>query len=151
MSLKERINEDLKAAMKARDEKALRGIKAIKAAIILAETSENRTSKDLTTEEELQLLQKLIKQRQESAETYQKNNRADLAQVELEEIEVIQNYLPKPLTEQELETLIQEAIHSENATSIKDMGKVIKALQPKILGKADNKVVAEKVKKLLQP
>lgn len=151
MSLKERINEDLKAAMKARDEKALRGIKAIKAAIILAETSENRTSKDLTTEEELQLLQKLIKQRQESAETYQKNNRADLAQVELEEIEVIQNYLPKPLTEQELESLIQETIQAENATSIKDMGKVIKSLQPKILGKADNKVVAEKVKKLLQP
>lgn len=149
MSLKEKINEELKIAMKAKDEKALRGIRAIKAAIILAETSEGRTSKDLTTEEEITLLQKLIKQRKESLDIYTKNGKEDLAKIEQEEIEVIEKFLPQPLSQEELETLIKETIQQENATNIKDMGKVMKSLTPKIMGRADNKLVSELIKKLL--
>ncbi len=149
MTLKERINEDLKVAMKAKDEKALRGIRAIKAAIIIAETSEGRNSKDLTTEEEIAMLQKLIKQRKESLDIYTKNGKEDLAKVEQEEIEIIEKYLPQPLTQEELETLIKETIQQENATTIKDMGKVMKSLTPKIMGRADNKWVSELIKKLL--
>ncbi len=149
MSLKEKINEDLKTAMKTKDEKALRGIRAIKAAIILAETAEGRTSKELSHEEEITMLQKLIKQRKESAEIYLKNGKEDLAKIEQEEIEVIEKYLPQPLTAEELETIIRETIQRENATSIKDMGKVMKGLTPKIMGRADNKQVSDMVKKLL--
>lgn len=149
MTLKEKINEELKIAMKAKDEKALRGIRAIKAAIILAETSEGRTSKDLSPEEEIALLQKLIKQRKESLEIYIKNGKEDLAKIEQEEIEIIEKFLPQPLSQEELETLIKETIQQENASSIKDMGKVMKSLTPKIMGKADNKLVSELVKKLL--
>ncbi len=149
MTLKEKINEDLKVAMKAKDEKALRGIRAIKAAIILAETSEGRNSKDLTTEEEIAMLQKLIKQRKESLDIYTKNGKEDLAKVEQEEIEVIEKYLPQPLSQEELETIIKETIQQENAITIKDMGKVMKSLTPKIMGRADNKLVSELIKKLL--
>lgn len=149
MTLKEKINEDLKTAMKAKDEKALRGIRAIKAAIILAETAEGRTSKDLTSEEEISVLQKLIKQRKESYDIYIQNGKNDLAQIEKEEIEVIEKYLPQPLSVEELEMLIKQTIQQENASTIKDMGKVMKALAPKIMGRADNKMVSEMVKKLL--
>ncbi|GIV43605.1 MAG: aspartyl-tRNA amidotransferase subunit B [Bacteroidia bacterium] len=149
MTLKEKINEDLKVAMKAKDEKSLRGIRAIKAAIILAETAEGRSSKDLTTEEEIAVLQKLIKQRKESLDIYIQNGKQDLAKIEQEEIEVIERYLPQPLSQEELETLIKETIQEQNAITIKDMGKVMKALAPKIMGRADNKWVAELIKKLL--
>jgi len=149
MTLKEKINSDLKDAMKAKDEAALRGIRAIKAAIILAETSEGRTSKDLSSEEEINLLQKLIKQRKESVEIYLKNGKEDLAKIEQEEIQVIEKYLPKPLSQEELEAIIKEVVNQENATSIKDMGKVMKSLQPKVMGRADNKLISEIIKKHL--
>lgn len=149
MTLKEKINSDLKDAMKAKDEAALRGIRAIKAAIILAETSEGRTSKELTPEEEISLLQKLIKQRKESVEIYLKNGKEDLAKIEQEEIQVIEKYLPQPLTQEELEAIIKEVVNQENATSIKDMGKVMKSLQPKVMGRADNKLISEIIKKHL--
>jgi len=131
MTLKEKINSDLKDAMKAKDEAALRGIRAIKAAIILAETSEGRASKELTPEEEINLLQKLIKQRKESVDIYLKNGKEDLAKIEQEEIQkIIEKYLPKPLSQEELEAIIKEVVNQENATSIKEMGKVMKSLQP---------------------
>jgi uncharacterized protein YqeY len=149
MTLKEKINSDLKDAMKAKDEAALRGIRAIKAAIILAETSEGRTSKELTPEEEISLLQKLIKQRKESVDIYLKNGKEDLAKIEQEEIQVIEKYLPKPLSQEELEAIIKEVVNQENATSIKDMGKVMKSLQPKVMGRADNKLISEIIKKHL--
>jgi len=149
MTLKEKINSDLKDAMKAKDEAALRGIRAIKAAIILAETSEGRASKELTPEEEISLLQKLIKQRKESVEIYLKNGKEDLAKIEQEEIQVIEKYLPKPLSQEELEAIIKEVVNQENATSIKDMGKVMKSLQPKVMGRADNKLISEIIKKHL--
>jgi len=149
MTLKEKINSDLKDAMKAKDEAALRGIRAIKAAIILAETSEGRASKELTPEEEISLLQKLIKQRKESVDIYLKNGKEDLAKIEQEEIQIIEKYLPKPLSQEELEAIIKEVVNQENATSIKDMGKVMKSLQPKVMGRADNKLISEIIKKHL--
>jgi len=148
MALKDKINEDLKNAMKAKDEVALRGLRAIKAAILLAETSEGRTA-PISPDEEIELLQKLIKQRKESLEIYQKNGREDLAKIEQEEISIIEKYLPQPLSLEELETLIKETILQENASSIKDMGKVMKSIQPKIKGRADNKLVSELIKKHL--
>jgi uncharacterized protein YqeY len=149
MKLKERINEDIKTAMKAKDEAALRALRAIKSAILYVETSEGRTPGELTEAEEVQLLQKQIKQRKESIESYEKNGRPELAIPEKEEISVIEKYLPKALTTEELEQIIQEVIAAEGATSAKDMGKVIKAVQAKVAGRAEGKLISERVKALL--
>ena len=100
MSLEERINQDLKEAMKAKDQAALRGIRAIKAAILLEKTS--GANHEISDAEEMKIVQKLIKQRKDSLDIYQKQNREDLAQTEREEIEVIKQYLPKQLTREEL-------------------------------------------------
>ncbi|MCO6480650.1 MAG: GatB/YqeY domain-containing protein [Phaeodactylibacter sp.] len=147
MSLEERIAQDLKEAMKAKDQAALRGIRAVKAAILVEKTS--GTKHDLTEETEMKLLQKLVKQRKDSLEIYEKEGREDLAQTEREEIEVIERYLPKQLSEDELRVEIKKIIDEVGADSMKDMGKVMGAAQKKLAGKADGKTMSGIVKELL--
>lgn len=147
MTLKEKINQDLKTAMKAKDQKALRGIRAIKAQLMLMET--DGSGAEVTSEMEIKLLQKLVKQRQDSLSIFEEQGRADLAATEKEEIEVISKYLPEQLSEDELRGIIEEVIAATGAASMKDMGRVMGAAGAKIAGRADNKVVAGLVKSLL--
>lgn len=148
MSLEAKITEDLKAAMKAKDQAALRGIRAIKSAILLAKT--DGSGNEIDDKKEIQILQKLVKQRKESLEIYQKQNRDDLAKVEEEEIAIIEKYLPKQMSQEELEAAVKEIITSANATSMKDMGKVMGIASKQLAGKADGKAISEVVKKMLQ-
>lgn len=147
MTLEERINQDLKEAMKAQDKVALRGIRAVKAAILLAKTETG--DHDITPDREMKILQKLVKQRKESLDTYQKNNRDDLARIEREEIEVIERYLPKQLGEEELTPIIKKIIEETGAASMKDMGKVMGAASKQLAGQADGKVISAVVKNML--
>ncbi len=148
MSLEQKIMTDLKTAMLARDEKALRGLRAIKAAILLAKTSEGAGGA-LNEEDETKLLQKLVKQRKDSLEIYQQQSRADLAKKEEEEIEVIEKFLPKQLGADELQLEIKKIIAETGATSPSDMGKVMGVATKKLAGKADGKTISAAVKELL--
>src|SRR4030095_6188170 len=123
MSLEQQIMAELKTAMLAKDEKTTRSLRAIKAAILLARTSEGSTG-ELKEEDEVRMLQKMVKQRKDSLEIYQKQNRADLAQKEQEEIEVIERFLPKQMPAEELELEIKKIIAETGAVSAADMGKV---------------------------
>ena len=147
MTLEEKITTDLKEAMKAKDKAGLRGIRAIKAAILLAQT--DGSGEAMNEEKEIKLLQKLIKQRKDSLEIYEKQNREDLAVQEREEIEVIEKYLPKQLSEEELTAALQEIIAQTGASSAKDKGKVMGAASKALAGKADGKAISAVVKKLL--
>ena len=147
MSLESLITNDLKEAMKAKDQVALRSIRAIKAAILLFKT--DGSGDVLDTEKEIKLLQKLVKQRQDSLDIYTKQGREDLAVTEREEIAVIQKYLPAQLTEDELKAAISELIAESGATSIKEMGKVIGLANQKLAGKSEGKAIAAAVKELL--
>ncbi len=147
MSLEDRIKEDLKAAMKAKDKAALRSIRAIKSAILLAKT--DGSGKELNEEKEIKMLQKLVKQRRESIEIYEKEGREDLAQTEREEVEIIEQYLPEQLSEEALEAEIKKIIDAVGATSMKDMGKVMGAATKQLAGRADGKAISNKVKELL--
>ncbi len=146
-TLEERVNKDLAAAMKAKDEAALRGIRAIKSAILLAKT--DGSGRPIDEAREIQILQKLIKSRQDSYEIYVNNNRPDLAQKEAEEIEVIKRYLPAMLEGPELEAALREIIAQTGATSPKDMGKVMGMATKKLAGKAEARLISEMVKQLL--
>ena len=126
MSLEQKIMADLKTAMLSKDEKSLRGLRAIKAAILLAKTSEGAGG-ELKDDDEVKLLQKLVKQRKDSLEIFQQQNRSDLAQKEQEEIEVIEKFLPKQLSAEELHLEIKKIIAETGATSAADMGKVMGA------------------------
>lgn len=148
MALEQQITAELKAAMLAKDEKALRSLRAIKAAILLAKTSEGAGG-ELKEEDEIKLLQKLVKQRKDSLEIYQQQNRADLAQKEQEEIEIIEKFLPKQLSPEELKTLLVKIIAEVGATSPADMGKVMGAATKQLAGKADGKAISTAVKELL--
>lgn len=139
---------EMKDAMKAKNEAALRGLRAIKAAIIIAKTSEGAGG-ELKEEDETKLLQKLVKQRRDSLEIFQKQNRGDLAQKEEEEIAVIEKFLPKQLTEDELKAGLSEIIAQVGATSPSDMGKVMAAATKQFAGKADGKAISAVVKELL--
>ena len=147
MSLEEQINNDIKEAMKAKDQAWLRGVRAVKAAILIAKTDGSGSAMD--SDREIKLLQKLVKQRQDSLAIYEAQNRPDLATVEKEEIEVIQRYLPKQMTAEEIETIVSNLIKENNAAGIKDMGKVMGLASKALAGKADGKTIAEIVKKLL--
>ena len=148
MSLEQKIMADLKTAMLARDEKSLRGLRAIKAAILLAKTSEGAGG-ELKEDDEIKLLQKLVKQRKDSLEIYQQQKRTDLAQKEQEEIEVIEKFLPTQLSTEELQLEIKKIIAETGATSSADMGKVMGAATKKLSGKADGKTISALVKELL--
>ncbi|WP_294182627.1 MULTISPECIES: GatB/YqeY domain-containing protein [unclassified Sphingobacterium] len=148
MSLEIQINQDIKAAMIAKDTAKLRGLRAIKAAILLAKTEKGH-AEDLNQEAEIKVLQKLVKQRRESAEIYKSQNREDLYEIEVEEEKVIEAYLPKQLSKEEVETIVKAIIAETGASSIKDMGKVMGATNQKLAGQADGKTISEVVKSLL--
>jgi hypothetical protein len=148
MSLEQKVMTDLKTAMLAKDEKALRSLRAIKAAILLAKTSEGAGG-DLKEEDEVKLLQKLIKSRKDSLEIYQKQNRADLAVKEEEEIAIIEKFLPKQMSADELKTVIQKIIADTGASSPADMGKVMGVATKQLAGKADGKSISTLVRELL--
>ena len=139
---------ELKSAMLAKDEKSVRSLRAIKAAIILAKTSEGAGG-EIKEEDEVKLLQKLVKQRKDSLEIFQQQNRADLAQKESEEIEVIEKFLPKQLSGEELKEIIAKIITETGASSPADMGKVMAAATRQLAGKADGKSISAIVKELL--
>lgn len=148
MSLEQKIMGELKTAMLAKDEKALRSLRAIKAAILLAKTSEGAGG-ELKEDDEIKLLQKLIKQRKDSLDIFQQQNRADLARKEQEEIEVIGKFLPKQLSADELKAEVAAIITEVGASSPADMGKVMGAATKKLAGKADGKTISALVKELL--
>jgi len=139
------IDQEIKQAMLAKDQAKLRGLRAIKAALLLART-EKGSAEEVTEETELKILQKLIKQRKESADIYKGQGRADLSQIEEEEIEVISAFMPKQLDRAEIEAAIAEIISSTGANSVKEMGKVMAAANQQLAGKADGKLIAEIVK-----
>jgi uncharacterized protein YqeY len=148
MSLEQKIMGEMKEAMKAKDEATLRGLRAIKAEIIKAKT-EPGAGGEITEEKETSLLQKMMKQRKDSLEIYQQQSRADLAQKELEEIAVIEKFMPKQLSADELRAELQAIITETGASSPADMGKVMGAATKKLAGKADGKSISATVKELL--
>lgn len=148
MSLEQRINQDIKAAMIAKDNVRLRGLRAVKAAILLAKTEKGH-SEELDQGTEVKVLQKLVKQRKESGEIYKNQNREDLHQIELEEQQVIEEYLPKQLDRAAIEETVKGIIAQIGATSIKDMGQVMGTANRQLAGQADGKAISEVVKSLL--
>ncbi|RXK60503.1 GatB/YqeY domain-containing protein [Lacibacter luteus] len=147
MSLEQNIMAKMKDAMKAKDEASLRGLRAIKAAILLAKTSGG--SGEITADDEIKLLQKLVKQRKDSLEIFQQQNRTDLAQKEQEEIAVIEQFLPKQLEGEELKNIIAAIVTQVGATSAADMGKVMGVASKQLAGQADGKAISAVVKELL--
>jgi hypothetical protein len=148
MTLEEQVNNDIKTAMLAKDQAALRGLRAIKAAILLAKTEKGGTG-EVSSEKEVQILTKMIKQRKESIEIYERENRADLTVTEKEEIAVIEKYMPAMMSDEDVKAAIEKIIAETGATSQKEMGKVMGAASKALAGKADNKKVSEIVKSLL--
>lgn len=148
MSLEEKVMADLKRAMLAKDEKSLRSLRAIKAAIINLKTSEGFGG-TIKEDDEIKLLQKLVKQRKESLEIYEKQNRNDLAEKEKEEITIIEKFLPKQMSEEELKEVISKIITETGASSQADMGKVMGMANKQLGGKADGKTIAAIVKEIL--
>lgn len=147
MSLEATLMSDLKKAMKAKDQPALRSIRAIKAAILLAKT--DGTGKEVTEEMEIKILQKLVKQRQDSLDIYVKQNREDLAVTEREEIAVISKYLPEQMSQEDLTAFIKDLIAKNGAEGMKDMGKIMGMASGQLSGKADGKTISTIVKGLL--
>ncbi len=150
MSLEQTINDNLKKAMLAKDEKGLRALRAIKAAILLAKTADG-AGETLSEDTEMKLLQKLVKQRRDSIDIFEQQNRADLAQKEKEEVEVIEQYLPKQLDPAELKTIIAGIISQLGVTNISGLGQVMGVASKQLAGKADGKAISAIVKELLTP
>lgn len=148
MSLEQQVMTEMKEAMKAKNEASLRGLRAIKAEIIKAKT-EPGANGTVTEEGELKLLQKMVKQRRDSLDIYQQQNRADLAQKEQEEIAVIEKFLPKQLSDAELKEALAKIIAEVGASSPADMGKVMGAATKQLSGQADGKAISATVKELL--
>ena len=148
MSLQTKVMEALKEAMKAKDTVALESLRAIKSAILLART-EAGASEELSEADELKLLQKLVKQRKDSAALYTQQGRNDLAEPELAQMAVIEKFLPAQLSEAEVEEALKGIIAQVGATSPKDMGKVMGAATKQLAGKADGKLISDIVKNLL--
>ena len=148
MSLQTKVMEALKEAMKAKDTVALESLRAIKSAILLART-EAGASEELSEADELKLLQKLVKQRKDSAALYAQQGRNDLAEPELAQMAVIEKFLPAQLSEAEVETALRGIINQMGATTPKDMGKVMGVATKQLAGKADGKLISEIVKRLL--
>ena len=146
MGLKERLKADMKEAMKAKDKIKLSTIRMINSLIKNAEIEKRG---ELTDEEIIQLLMKYAKQRKESIEMYEKGGRQDLVEKEKAELAVVESYLPKQMSEEEIREIVKETIEEVGASSIKDMGKVMKAVMPKVKGRADGSVVNRIVKELL--
>lgn len=146
MNFEEQINQELKTAMLSKNEVEVRSLRAIKQAILIAKTSGNA---EMKKEDEIKMLQKLVKQRKESVEIYQQQNRADLATPELEEIAVIEKFLPVMLSESEILTELKGIIAGMGNVSPQEMGKVMGLASKHFAGKADNKIVSKLVKEIL--
>ncbi|MEM7035505.1 MAG: GatB/YqeY domain-containing protein [Bacteroidota bacterium] len=150
MSLKEKIQEEMKVAMRAKDKGTLRALRSIKSAIMLAETAEGRDAgSPLSSDEEMKLLIKQAKQRRDSLDQYRANNREDLAVIEEEELKVIEGFLPKQLSTEEVEAEVKAIIEQTGAASMKDMGKVMGIATKKMAGRADGKAISGIVRQLL--
>lgn len=148
MSLEQKIMSELKTAMLAKDEKTIRSLRAIKAAIILAKTSEGAGG-EIKEEEEIKILQKLVKQRKDSLEIFEQQKREDLALKEREEITVIERFLPKQMSAEELKLAVEKIISALGASSPADMGKVMGIASKQLSGKAEGKAISTLVKELL--
>ncbi|HEU4470228.1 MAG TPA: GatB/YqeY domain-containing protein [Flavisolibacter sp.] len=148
MNLEQQIMAEMKEAMKSKDEAALRSLRAIKAEIIKAKT-EPGAGGEISAEKETAMLQKMMKQRRDSLDIYRQQNRADLAQKEEEEMSVIERFLPKQLSPEELKTELSQIIAETGAASPADMGKVMGVATKKLAGRADGKTVSALVKELL--
>lgn len=148
MALEQQVMADMVVAMKAKDEAALRSLRAIKAAIIIAKTAEGAKG-EITESEEQKMLQKLVKQRKDSLEIFTQQNRPELAQKEMEEIAVIEKFLPKQMGEDELKAAVAKMIAELGASSPADMGKVMGAATKQLAGQADGKAISAVVKELL--
>ncbi len=149
MELELRIQNDIKEAMKAKDKDRLEALRAVKSAILLAKT-EKGASEELSSDAEIKLLQRLLKQRKESAEIFEAQAREDLAVVERLQAAVIQAYLPEAMGPEALRQLIADVMAEMGATSIKDLGKVMGAVNAKVAGRAEGKAVAQEVKSALE-
>jgi len=147
MSLEKEVMHQMKEAMKSKDTIALEALRAIKSAILLEKTKQK--DKELTEADEMKILQKLVKQRKDSAEIYRQQNRDDLAQTEMNQAEIIEKFLPEPLTPDEVEAVVYNIINKVGATSMKDMGRVMGMASKELAGKADGKMISEIVKKKL--
>ena len=148
MSLEQTINADIKTAMLAKDANALTSLRAVKAAILLAKTAEGAKD-ELSADDEIKIVQKLVKQRKDSLEIFEQQNREDLAEKERLEIAVIEKYLPAQLSPEELKTAVQKIITETGASSPADMGKVMGVASKALAGKADGKAISILVKELL--
>ena len=141
MSLENTIMTAMKESMKSKDQTSLRSLRAIKSAIILQKTQKG-SSDEISNEDELKILQKLVKQRKDSADIYQNQDRMDLAQPELDEIKIIEKFLPEALSEKEIEEAVKKVINDIGADGMKDMGKVMGIVAKKLMGKADGKTIS---------
>ncbi len=148
MSLQDTINNDIKSAMLAKEKEKLEALRAVKAALLLAAT-EKGGSADMSADTEIKLLQRLVKQRREAAEVYTAQNRMDLADPENFQADIIQQYLPKQMSEAEISVILQQIIAETGANSGKDMGKVMGLASKQLAGKADNKMISALIKQML--
>jgi len=145
MSLETQVMESMKEAMKSKDAETLGALRGIKAAFLTLNTS----GKEITEDVRMKELQRMVKQRQESATIFNENNRKELADKEIFEISVIEKFLPKQMSEAEIEAEVKSAINETGATSIREMGKVIGLVSKKLIGKADGKTISDIAKKML--
>ena len=150
MELERMINEDIKQAMMARDSRKLEALRAVKAALLLEKTSKDHSSGEIPESVEMSLLQKLVKQRKESARVYREGGRQDLADEEDYQAGIIEKYLPRQLSEEEIRIAVEQIIADVGARDVKDLGKVMGVASKQLAGKADNKLIASVVKDILQ-
>ena len=148
MSLTTQIDQDIKQAMLAKQPERLQALRAIKSALLLAKT-EKGAAEELTEEAEIKVLQKLVKQRKESADIYKTQNREDLYEIEMQEMRVIEPYLPQQMSRFEIEGYIQDLMARIGATSAQDMGRIMGLASKELAGKADGKTISEVVRQLL--
>ena len=141
MSLQNQVMEEIKAAMKAKDAVALESLRAIKSALLLAQTEKGAGS-EMSDTDEIKLIQKLVKQRKDSAAIFTEQGREDLAEPELAQVAVIEKFLPAQLSEEEIEKVVVEIIESTNASGMKDMGKVMGMVSKQLAGQADGKTIS---------
>jgi uncharacterized protein YqeY len=149
MSLEITINNDIKDAMRSKNAKKLEALRAIKASLLLAKTGKDMSSGEIPEEVEISLLKRLVKQRKESAAIFNDNGKEEMAKEELYQAGIIEKYLPEQMGEEEIEVIVDAAINELGASSMKDMGKIMSVVTKQLAGKADNKLVSEIVKKLL--
>jgi len=147
MSLKDQVMEQIKNAMRSKDTVALESLRAIKSELLLLETS--GSSGEVSEEQEIKLLQKLVKQRKESAETYATQGRTDLAEPELAQAKIISSFLPKQLGEDEIKLVVARVAHDIGAVNMADMGKLMGAVSKELAGQADGKSISSVVKAYL--